>query len=96
VPGVVALHDVHVWSIAPRFPALSAHVELRDVSTPSRSLPTSPACSASATASPTSPSSRRPRRSTRPSNAVSRPTPPASTRPRPPLALCSAWRRGAG
>ncbi len=31
VPGVVALHDVHVWSIAPRFPALSAHVEVRDV-----------------------------------------------------------------
>lgn len=31
VPGVVALHDVHVWSIAPRFPALSAHVELSDV-----------------------------------------------------------------
>jgi cobalt-zinc-cadmium efflux system protein len=31
VPGVVALHDVHVWSIAPRFPALSAHVELHDV-----------------------------------------------------------------
>lgn len=32
VPGVLALHDVHVWSIAPRFPALSAHVELSDVS----------------------------------------------------------------
>lgn len=32
VPGVLALHDVHVWSIAPRFPALSAHVELADVS----------------------------------------------------------------
>ncbi|MGE5596378.1 MAG: cation diffusion facilitator family transporter [Hyphomicrobiales bacterium] len=31
VPGVLALHDVHVWSIAPRFPALSAHVELADV-----------------------------------------------------------------
>jgi cobalt-zinc-cadmium efflux system protein len=31
VPGVIALHDVHVWSIAPRFPALSAHVEVRDV-----------------------------------------------------------------
>ncbi len=32
VPGVIDLHDVHVWSITPRFPALSAHVELRDVS----------------------------------------------------------------
>ena len=31
VEGVIALHDVHVWSIAPRFPALSAHVELADV-----------------------------------------------------------------
>lgn len=31
VPGVIELHDVHVWSIAPRFPALSAHVELADV-----------------------------------------------------------------
>jgi len=32
VEGVMALHDVHVWSIGPRFPALSAHVELNDVS----------------------------------------------------------------
>ncbi len=31
VEGVLALHDVHVWSIAPSFPALSAHVELSDV-----------------------------------------------------------------
>jgi cobalt-zinc-cadmium efflux system protein len=31
VKGVVALHDVHVWAIAPSFPALSAHVELADV-----------------------------------------------------------------
>lgn len=31
VPGVRALHDVHIWSIAPRFPALSAHVEISDV-----------------------------------------------------------------
>ncbi|MCK9520108.1 MAG: cation diffusion facilitator family transporter, partial [Dehalococcoidia bacterium] len=31
VEGVLALHDVHVWSITPRFPALSAHVELSDV-----------------------------------------------------------------
>jgi cobalt-zinc-cadmium efflux system protein len=30
VRGVVDLHDVHVWSIAPSFPALSAHVELTD------------------------------------------------------------------
>ncbi|MEP7216403.1 MAG: cation diffusion facilitator family transporter [Anaerolineaceae bacterium] len=31
IEGVIAMHDVHVWSIAPRFPALSAHVELADV-----------------------------------------------------------------
>lgn len=31
VEGVIAMHDVHVWSIAPSFPALSAHVELQDV-----------------------------------------------------------------
>jgi len=30
VPGVVAMHDVHVWSIAPAFPAMSAHVEIAD------------------------------------------------------------------
>lgn len=30
VQGVVALHDVHVWSIAPSFPAMSAHVEVAD------------------------------------------------------------------
>lgn len=30
VRGVLDLHDVHVWSIAPSFPALSAHVELAD------------------------------------------------------------------
>lgn len=30
VRGVLALHDVHVWSIAPSFPALSAHVEIAD------------------------------------------------------------------
>lgn len=28
VPGVLALHDLYVWLIAPRFPALSAHVEV--------------------------------------------------------------------
>lgn len=31
VRGVIDLHDVHVWSIAPSFPALSAHVEVADV-----------------------------------------------------------------
>lgn len=31
VQGVLAVHDVHVWSIGPSFPALSAHVELADV-----------------------------------------------------------------
>jgi cobalt-zinc-cadmium efflux system protein len=38
VPGVVALHDVHVWSIGSRFPALSAHVEIRDVASTERVL----------------------------------------------------------
>lgn len=28
VPGVVALHDLHVWSLTPSFVALSAHVEV--------------------------------------------------------------------
>ena len=28
IPGVVALHDLHVWSLAPSFVALSAHVEM--------------------------------------------------------------------
>lgn len=28
VPGVIALHDLHVWSLAPHFVALSAHVEV--------------------------------------------------------------------
>lgn len=31
VDGVVALHDVHVWSLAPSFVAMSAHVELEDM-----------------------------------------------------------------
>ena len=31
VPGVVAVHDLHVWSIAPRSVALSAHLEIRDL-----------------------------------------------------------------
>lgn len=30
VPGVVDLHDLHIWAIAPHFPSLSAHVELVD------------------------------------------------------------------
>jgi cobalt-zinc-cadmium efflux system protein len=28
IPGVVAVHDVHVWSLAPQMPALSAHVRI--------------------------------------------------------------------
>lgn len=28
IPGVLALHDLHVWSLAPHFVALSAHVEV--------------------------------------------------------------------
>lgn len=30
VTGVVDLHDLHIWAIAPHFPSLSAHVELVD------------------------------------------------------------------
>jgi cobalt-zinc-cadmium efflux system protein len=28
IPGVVAVHDVHVWSLAAQMPALSAHVRI--------------------------------------------------------------------
>ena len=38
VPGVVAMHDVHVWSIAPAFPAMSAHVEIADAGCTERVL----------------------------------------------------------
>jgi len=31
VPGVLALHDLHVWSLAPSFVALSAHVEVGEM-----------------------------------------------------------------
>jgi cobalt-zinc-cadmium efflux system protein len=34
VPGVVAMHDVHVWSLAAHLPALSAHVRVEDDSHP--------------------------------------------------------------
>lgn len=30
VPGVVGVHDLHVWAISSSFPALSAHVEAAD------------------------------------------------------------------
>ena len=31
VPGVRNVHDIHVWTIAPRIHALSCHVELEDM-----------------------------------------------------------------
>jgi len=31
IPGVNALHDLHVWSLAPSFVALSAHVEVESM-----------------------------------------------------------------
>jgi cobalt-zinc-cadmium efflux system protein len=31
VPGVISVHDLHVWSIAPDRIALSAHIELHDI-----------------------------------------------------------------
>jgi cobalt-zinc-cadmium efflux system protein len=30
VPGVLAVHDLHVWTVGPGYPALSAHVVLSD------------------------------------------------------------------
>lgn len=33
-PGVAAVHDLHIWSIAPSFPALSCHVRLREEADP--------------------------------------------------------------
>ncbi len=30
VPGVAAVHDLHVWTVGPGYPALSAHVVLSD------------------------------------------------------------------
>lgn len=38
-PGVAAVHDLHVWSIAPGFPALSAHVRLCEEADPTLLLP---------------------------------------------------------
>jgi cobalt-zinc-cadmium efflux system protein len=32
VPGVVGMHDVHVWALAPSFVSLSAHVEVETMS----------------------------------------------------------------
>jgi cobalt-zinc-cadmium efflux system protein len=32
IPGVVEVHDLHVWSLTPRFPVLTAHVVLGDLS----------------------------------------------------------------
>lgn len=31
VPGVVSVHDLHIWTVASGMPALSAHVVLRDI-----------------------------------------------------------------
>ena len=31
VPGVVAIHDLHVWSVGPERPLLSAHLVVRDI-----------------------------------------------------------------
>lgn len=31
IPGIVALHDLHVWALAPSFVALSAHVEVESM-----------------------------------------------------------------
>ena len=33
MPGVAALHDLHVWALAPGFVALSAHVEVERMET---------------------------------------------------------------
>jgi cobalt-zinc-cadmium efflux system protein len=31
VPGVLAVHDLHVWEMTPGHPALFGHVEVRDL-----------------------------------------------------------------
>ncbi len=32
VPGVLAVHDLHVWEMTPSFPALIGHIEIEDMS----------------------------------------------------------------
>ncbi len=39
IPGVIHLHDLHVWSVAPQFTVLSAHVEVADMSESEHVLP---------------------------------------------------------
>ena len=31
IPGVVAVHDLHVWEMTPNFPALIGHIEINDL-----------------------------------------------------------------
>jgi cobalt-zinc-cadmium efflux system protein len=36
LPGVVSIHDLHVWTVGPGFPAMSAHVDLAPGADPER------------------------------------------------------------
>ncbi len=38
IDGVAGVHDLHVWSVAPHFTALSAHLEVRDMRDAARQL----------------------------------------------------------
>ena len=38
VPGVIALHDLHVWALAPTFVSCSAHVEVETMNECDRQL----------------------------------------------------------
>jgi cobalt-zinc-cadmium efflux system protein len=38
MPGVVALHDLHVWALTPAFVALSAHVEVERMEVSERAI----------------------------------------------------------
>jgi len=36
LPGVVSIHDLHIWTVGPGFPAMSAHVDLAAGADPER------------------------------------------------------------
>jgi cobalt-zinc-cadmium efflux system protein len=36
LPGVVSIHDLHIWTVGPGFPAMSAHVDLAPGADPER------------------------------------------------------------
>ena len=52
-PGVVEVHDLHVWEVTSGFPALSAHVSVGPATTATRAGASSSSCSPSASGSAT-------------------------------------------